>query len=173
MRGAAGRSCTLSSRDTHARFSLDPARIYTTGCSGGNGPALALASQRPIAGMIACAGALDAQQVAGLDRNCAWMSVAGDADFNYDLNRSVVESLVGRGLVARFTTFAGPHRWPPEEIAAQALDYLHLAEMRRGVQAPDTAFIQYYIEQGQARASILIKSARSDLASEEYAAHTA
>ncbi|HYN02745.1 MAG TPA: hypothetical protein VE359_09900, partial [Vicinamibacteria bacterium] len=48
--------------DTHDRFAVDPRRIYTTGMSGGTFPALTLGAQRA-GGVIACAGALDADRL--------------------------------------------------------------------------------------------------------------
>jgi hypothetical protein len=157
-------------RDTHTRFSLDPTRIYTTGCSGGTAPAVTLATMQNAAGVIACAGALEAEQVAGINNHTLWISVAGNADFNYDLNRALVELLIGRAIVARLASFEGPHRWPPEEIASQALEYMHLGAMRVGLLHPDTAFIDHYAKQGQTRAQTFVALHRADLASEEYAA---
>ncbi|RPJ79985.1 MAG: hypothetical protein EHM13_12780, partial [Acidobacteria bacterium] len=47
--------------DTHARFALDPRRFYTTGMSGGGGPAWTLASSGA-AGTIICASVLEIQE---------------------------------------------------------------------------------------------------------------
>ena len=47
--------------DTHARFALDPRRFYTTGMSGGGGPAWILAAFGAAATII-CASVLETQR---------------------------------------------------------------------------------------------------------------
>ena len=156
-------------RDTHERLALDPNRIYATGMSGGNGPATLLAVKHG-AGIIACAGALTAEQVASVDGRLAWISVVGSADFSFDVNQKLVETLVARGVNARLTVFAGGHSWPPEDIAAGALEFVHLSAMRTGRLPRDAAFIGHYTEQGLARAHELAARGMADDAAEEYAA---
>jgi dienelactone hydrolase len=156
-------------RDTHERLALDPNRIYATGMSGGNGPATLLAVKHG-AGIIACAGALTAEQVASVDGRLAWISVAGRTDFSFDVNQKLVETLVARGVNARLTVFAGGHSWPPEDVAAGALEFLQLSAMRTGRLPRDAAFIEHYTEQGLARAHELAARGLADDAAEEYAA---
>lgn len=154
--------------DTHARFAIDPNRVYTTGMSGGTFPALVLGDQMA-AGVVACAGALDADR---LSRHTAvdWLGIAGFADFNYMRNKAMVRALVERGVVARFERFEGGHGWPPEEVAARALEWLELSAMRKGTRPADPAFVDTYRERGVMRASNAKNSRRFDDAAEEYAA---
>jgi predicted esterase len=111
--------------DTHERLVVDAVRVYATGMSGGTLPALILATNQG-AGIIACAGALDPSQVPKTERRLDWMGSAGESDFNFSLTRSVVEAMVQRGAVARFASFEGGHSWPPETLAARALEWLEL-----------------------------------------------
>ena len=155
--------------DTHDRFAVDPKRIYTTGMSGGTFPALTLGVQKA-AGVIACAGALDADRLGPNTTAVDWLGIAGSADFNYTSNKVMAHTLAERGVVARFETFDGGHGWPPEDVAARALEWLELSAMRKGTRPADTAFIDAYRERGVMRAGSAAKNGRFDDAAEEYAA---
>jgi dienelactone hydrolase len=156
-------------RDTHERLALDPNRIYATGMSGGNGPATLLAVKHG-AGIIACAGVLTAEQTASVNSRLAWISVAGSGDFSYNVNQKLVEALVARGVTARLATFDGGHSWPPKDVAAHALEFVHLSAMRSARLPRDPGFIERYTEQGQARAREFAAQGMTDGAAEEYAA---
>jgi tetratricopeptide (TPR) repeat protein len=154
--------------DTHARLALDPERVYATGMSGGNFPARLLLAQAG-AGMIACAGAFAADDLANVQPRHAWIAIAGIGDFNFDLNRAAVRKLTARGVVARFVSFDGGHSWPPEGVASQALDWLELAAMRTGRRPPDPAFVAAQLEAGLTRAAALGASGQVHDAAEENA----
>jgi dienelactone hydrolase len=155
--------------DTHARFAIDPKRVYTTGMSGGTFAALTLGTQKA-AGIIACAGALDADRLSGNTTGVDWLGIAGIADFNYTGNKVMVHTLADRGVVARFETFEGGHGWPPQDVAARALEWLELSAMRNGRRPGDAAFIDAYLERGVVRSGEAVKNGRFDDAAEEYAA---
>lgn len=155
--------------DTHARLALDPRRVYATGMSGGNAPAIQLATRQG-AGIIACAGAIKAEEIAPVDGGFSWISTAGTADFNFDLNRTLVAALVARGVVARLSAFDGGHAWPPEDVAVWALEAVHLSAMRSGRVAREATFVESYLRNGQERARDLAGRSLADDAAEEYAA---
>jgi poly(3-hydroxybutyrate) depolymerase len=154
--------------DTHARFVLDPERIYATGMSGGNYPARLLLAQRG-AGMVACAGAFVEDDIANVEPRHTWIAIAGVSDFNVDLNRAAVRALVARGVVARFVTFDGGHSWPPEAVVSQALDWLELGAMRNGQRPPDPTFVEAQFEGGLARARALVAGGQVHDAADESA----
>jgi dienelactone hydrolase len=155
--------------DTHTRLAVDPKRVYTTGMSGGTFPALTLGAQKAVA-VIACAGALDASRLSPSTTGIDWLGIAGNADFNYASNKAMVKTLAERGVVARFETFEGGHGWPPEDVAARALEWLQLSAIRKGTRPADAAFIHSYHERGVTRAADAVKSGHFDDAAEEYAA---
>jgi dienelactone hydrolase len=155
--------------DTNARLAVDPKRVYATGMSGGTLPALALGIQKA-AGVVACAGALDVERLGPSITGIDWLGIAGRADFNYALNKTLVHTLAGRGLVARFETFDGSHGWPPPALAERALEWLELSTMRSGARPADATFVDAYRERGVARARDAVGSGRLDDAAEEYAA---
>ena len=154
--------------DTHARFVLDPERIYATGMSGGNYPARLLLAQRG-AGMVACAGAFVEDDIANVEPRHTWIAIAGVSDFNFDLNRAAVRALVARGVAARFVTFDGGHSWPPEAVVSQALDWLELAAMRTGKRQPDPTFVEAQFQGGLARARALVAGGQVHDAADENA----
>jgi hypothetical protein len=156
-------------QDTHVRFAIDPERVYTAGMSGATLPALLLGTTQG-AGVISCAGAVDTTYLPSGELRFTWIGIAGDADFNFELTRNLVDALVARGVVARFATFAGGHGWPPEDLLGRALEWLELASMRTGKKAPDAAFVEATYERGLARARELTESGRLDDAAEENAA---
>jgi hypothetical protein len=137
--------------------------------SGGTLPARLLALDQGV-GIIACAGALDPSELPKGGRRLDWLGVAGDADFNFSLTKSVVEAMVERGAVARFASFEGGHAWPPEPLAARALEWLELGAMRVGHRPRDAALIDTLYEQGLARARELLAKGRWDDAAAENAA---
>jgi len=155
-------------QDTHARFALDPERVYATGMSGGTGPAAVLATNHG-AGAIVCAGAVQASHVSGADGRFTWIGIAGDADFNLDWTKTLVETLATRGVVARFATFEGGHGWPPEDLAARALSWLELGAMRSGRRPRDAEFIAAQLDQSQARVRDLVARGQLDAAADENA----
>ena len=155
-------------RDSHERFALDPERVYTTGRSGATFPALLLGASQG-AGVISCAGPLDTTHIPTGELRFTWIGIAGDADFNFEPTRNLVDALVARGVVARFATFPGGHGWPPEDLLGRALEWLELASMRTGKMATDPAFVEAAYEQGVARARELAEKGRFDDAAEENA----
>lgn len=155
--------------DTHQRLAVDTVRVYTTGMSGGTLPARLVAVDQGL-GTVACAGALDPSEIPRTERRLDWLGIAGDADFNFSLTKSVVEAMVERGAVARFVSFEGGHSWPPEPVAARALEWLELGAMRAGHSKRDPAVIDALYQQGLARARDLVAQGRWDDAAEENAA---
>lgn len=152
--------------DTHARLNLDPARIYTTGMSGGTSPALMLAEGYG-SGIIACAGAILPEELVPEKIRFAWFGIAGDADFNYDLTRSVVEKLVSHDVRARFATFEGGHDWPPEDLASYALEWLELMAMQAGRIPRNTHFIDDQFQRRSSRVNDLKAAGKMQEAAEE------
>ncbi len=137
--------------DTQARFSIDPRRVYTSGMSGGGGPAWNLASTG-LAGTIICASAFQMKEETLRGVSFALFGVAGIADFNFPLMENVCSSLEKIGKAVRFETFEGGHAWPPEEIAGLALEWMELQAIKSGLRPPDAAFVDAAYARSLARA---------------------
>ena len=137
--GPSLQAATEMAQDAGARFSIDPNRVYTTGFSGGARVAMELALQSgKIAGVIASgAGFLDAKV-----RKTTTFDVAatiGLDDFNYTELRAL-----DRGVSSphRVFYFDGAHTLPPAPVARQALEWLELRAIVRGLRPRDEATIE-------------------------------
>lgn len=126
--------------DTHARFAVNPRRFYTTGMSGGGGPAWLLANSGA-AGTIICASVLEIKEEVLKNMPFAFFGTAGLADFNYPYLDWHTETLLRLRKRARFETFEGGHGWPPAELASEALVWTELQAIKSGLKPRDEAFL--------------------------------
>ncbi|MFB3905098.1 MAG: hypothetical protein ACE15E_16735 [Acidobacteriota bacterium] len=138
--------------DTHVRFALDPRRFYTTGMSGGGGPAWTLAGSGA-AGTIISASVLDITEEHLKNVSFVFFGTAGLADFNYPYVDRHTEALLRLGKPARFETFAGGHAWPPELLAFEALKWLDLQAMKSGLKPQDDAFLDAELQRRRQQAA--------------------
>lgn len=119
--------------EIHLRFATDPRRIYAAGFSGGAHLAWALGKQPGrLAGAI-CSGGRFIPELLPDAPDYASFEAAGDTDFNYQGTREVDAALAARGAVHRLEIFAGQHQWMPAELAGEAVEWMELQAMRRGL----------------------------------------
>jgi predicted esterase len=110
-------------QDTHQRFSIDDSQIYAAGFSGGARLALAWAARNQVAGVIACGAGFSAGAIPKQVRFRIY-ATAGVDDFNFDEVYAMNRELYRRGFPQRFSEFAGGHDWLPEDMTANALEFL-------------------------------------------------
>lgn len=119
--------------EVHLRFATDPRRIYAAGFSGGAHLAWALAQQPGrLAGTI-CSGGRFIPELLPDAPDYASFAAAGDTDFNYQGTRKVDAALAQRGAVHRLEIFSGQHQWMPAALAGEAVEWMELQAMRRGL----------------------------------------
>ncbi len=140
--------------DTHTRLALDPRRFYTTGMSGGGGPAWTLAGSGA-AGTIICASVLEIKEEVLRNVSFAFFGIAGLADFNYPYLDRHTETFLNLGKPARFETFEGGHGWPPAGLASEALMWTELQAMKSGLTPRDDAFLDAEFERRKRQAESL------------------
>jgi predicted esterase len=156
--------------EAHTRFASDPARIYLAGFSGGAHLAWEVAATPgAVAGVIASGGRY-IPELLPKTPTYASFATAGDVDFNYQGTRRVDEVLGARGAVHRLEIFAGPHRWMPPELAAQAIEWMQLVAMRRGLAPRDEAVIGRAFVEDVAAAKALADAGRPLAAMRRYRA---
>lgn len=128
-------------RDVGERLSIDPARFYMTGFSGGARVAMQLAlTSGKIAGVIASgAGFPDGQPRREVGFDVA--GTAGNEDFNYLELRAIDRELTSPH---RVFTFHGGHRLPTPEAVRGAIEWLELRAMARGSRPKDAALIELW-----------------------------
>ncbi|HET7451926.1 MAG TPA: hypothetical protein VFL12_04250, partial [Thermoanaerobaculia bacterium] len=155
-------------RDTHARFAIDPRRVYAAGFSGGARIAALMASTAPgaVAGVIGCGAGFHREPKARPP--FAWFGTIGDRDFNYDEVRALDATLARLGAPHHVEVFAGPHGWPPPEIAADALAWMQIQAERAGTLAADPARSARLMEAFAGRAAALAAAGRTFAAMTAY-----
>lgn len=115
--------------DTRRRFSLDDARLFFGGFSGGARTAAYYAevARLPVAGLLLCGAGLLSGQDPKKWRPVPVFATIGEVDFNYYEVRELGRALAARGIPVRVAVFEGGHRWPPEPVASEALTWLDRA----------------------------------------------
>lgn len=126
---ASARAVRAVSKDVARRFTIDAARLYLTGHSGGARLAMEVAlGPNDVAGVIASsAGFGDARPRRNV--KFAVFGTAGRDDFNYREMRALDAAL---STPHALSVFDGGHVLPPPEVAMQAIEWLELQAMRSG-----------------------------------------
>jgi pimeloyl-ACP methyl ester carboxylesterase len=131
--------------DTHTRYSLDDARAYTAGFSGGARAATMMAQSLSgkIAGVIACGAGFPLGSGQGPSKNTPFVYFAtiGIRDFNFRELRDLNAKLSQLGLTHRLAIFDGPHQWAPANLATEALGWMEIQAMRSGRRTRDDVLI--------------------------------
>jgi dienelactone hydrolase len=139
--------------DTHARFSIDEGRTYTTGFSGGArmaGYVATFCTPCRIAGVIASGAGYSS--AGAPPPNLLYFLAVGDEDFNWPEVISIRRDREDKGLPYRVEVFSGTHQWAPAEVFEHAVEWLQLKAMQAGILAPDAAFIEDLYERTQNQA---------------------
>lgn len=130
-------------KEVAAQFSVAPGRAYAAGFSGGSRAALNLALAHPdrFAGALCCGAFGSEGRKVPKRTELALALVVGRWDFNlFEVTRAA-KALPGTGADLWFEEFEGDHRWPPEALMAEGLQFLHAAAMRRGKVPEERAFL--------------------------------
>jgi predicted esterase len=120
--------------DAVARFHADPRRIYRAGFSGTARAAWDFAArlQGGVAGVIGFGAGLPSPRHP-VGTPPPFFGGAGTGDFNHQEMRDLDRKLDGLAAPHRIVSFDGPHGWPPAEVASQALEWMELQAMARGL----------------------------------------
>ncbi|HEX8692040.1 MAG TPA: hypothetical protein VF746_06460 [Longimicrobium sp.] len=148
--------------DAQQNLSIDTRRLYLAGFSGTARHAWGTAVQLDgnLAGIVAVGAGFPSQT--GVWRAMlprlkpfAVYNTVGDLDFNHDEMFAVDTLLAATHHPHRLVTFAGPHSWPPKEVAAEALEWLQLQAMKSGLAPRDEPWIDSVLAARLARARAL------------------
>ncbi len=157
------RAVAAMTNDVAARWSLDPARVYTAGMSGGARVALGIAlSSKAVAGVIASsAGYPDSVPRKALP--FVVFATAGTEDFNH-----VEMRLLDRALTTPHTLalFDGGHVWLSTELAIEAVEWLEIQALRSGLKPKDAALIARLFANRTSRIDLAAADARTFLAAQ-------
>ena len=126
--------------EIQGRLPADPRRIYATGFSGGAAVAYLLArTTDEVAGIIACGGRYFPDHIEGT--KAAIFATAGATDFNNDDMHLVAEFMEGQKSPGRIEIFDGGHSWMPVPVATEAVAWMELIAMQRGLREVDETFV--------------------------------
>jgi len=156
--------------DTHSRFSIDDRRVYTAGFSGGARVATLVAQllAGSVAGVIGCSAGFPDDRPPQKGISFAYFGTAGNVDFNYSEMKSLDVALEKLGLPHRLVVFDGPHQWAPEQVCGEALEWMRVREIARGL-ARDAALVEASFTARRARAREMEAADRTLEAYREYA----
>lgn len=131
-------------RDTHASLSIDDRRIYVAGFSGTVRAAvvLALASPGAIDAILGSGAGFPPDVPPAPSMKFGFFGAVGSRDFNFSEMEELEHSLSAAHMSHRIVTFDGRHEWMPASVAREALQWLVLREMRRGVRPVDAALVE-------------------------------
>lgn len=155
-------------KDTHARFSIDDRRIYTTGFSGGARVAVWIAylCQNCVAGVIACGAGFHTQiaptpQTPSASISFAFFATVGTDDFNFGELKALDDVLAAIGSPHRLAMFEGGHMWAPKEVLTRAVAWMEIEAMKAGRRAKDETLIEDLWKQEMERARVLEASKKT------------
>lgn len=137
--------------DAFNRYSVHPQRVYLTGFSGTArfswSVGFHLFDKNMIAGVIACGGALPPgtfdqwKQV-----SFAYYGLAGTKDFNHRELRSLDQWLDSTDIPHRIDFFDGAHQWASPELLTEALGWMEVQAMKRGLREVDSDLVDEQFE---------------------------
>jgi dienelactone hydrolase len=157
--------------DTHQRFSIDERRVYTTGFSGGARVAVSLAAScRCVAGVIGNGAGFPSQLKPAADLPFIYFNAIGIDDYNFSEINALQKSLAEVKLTHRIEKFDGAHQWLTEAVAEEALAWMQLHAIKRGILAEDEKFLEEYFQSRVARAA---ESLAKKQPLESFSAYTA
>ncbi len=141
-------------RDALERFHVDERRVYLAGFSGTARLAIfvGLTSARPPAGVIACGAGFERDVPPKREMPFVWFGTSGTRDFNHDEMLESAARLEALGAPRRLVVFDGAHQWPPLPVATDALTWMDLQAIRRGLAPPDEPLIARRAAAGSAAA---------------------
>ena len=140
--------------DTHARFSIDEARVYAAGFSGGARMAVRFGylCRGCLAGVIANGAGFptDIKFSAALPFHV--FAIAGTDDFNFPEMKNLDEALGKLSLPHRLAIFDGAHTWAPADVCTDAVEWMELQAMKAGKRRRDEALIEQFWQKQMRRA---------------------
>jgi len=130
--------------DVENRFRIDLKRIYAAGFSGGSRIAALMAvTTHRFAGVIGCGAGFPGgiELLPGDSDSFVYIGVAGKKDMNYLEMSDLEQELNSHKMVVRLITTDAGHSWPDPEILDNAVSWLELQAMIKGIIPVDQAYI--------------------------------
>lgn len=156
-------------QDTHARFSIDPRRLYFTGFSGGARVAANIVQMcKCAAGLFLNGAGFHPEPFAPNETPFAVFAAVGSYDFNYPEIIQTDEDLEKLSYPHALRRFSGAHQWALANVMDEALAWFRLQAMKTGRENRDDSFIAAQAAEESDRAHALEQSGDPYFALEEY-----
>lgn len=157
-------------KDVNARFSIEAARSYAVGFSGGARVALRMAMSNPgrFAGVISCGAFFVNGPPLKSDAQIAVFGIAGKTCFNHPELLRADKYLAKKKIAHWVEIFPGGHQWPPKPYMTEAVEFMQVIAMRMGQIPTDKSFIAQVVKQRLKSAAALEKPGNMALALRKY-----
>ena len=129
--------------EAQQRYAIDTHRVYLAGFSGTAraGWDFGLRLKDRVAGLIGFGGGLPFESARLQSVPFAFFGGAGRLDFNFEEMRTLDAKLESMHVPHRFESYDGPHSWGPEPTCAEAIDWMEIQAMKRGLRQKDDAMV--------------------------------
>jgi tetratricopeptide (TPR) repeat protein len=128
--------------DTEVRFSIDSRRIYTAGFSGGSRVASMIAlNNKNISGVIGCGAGFPYYADFNNSASFNYFGIVGNRDMNYLEMCDLEKKLDNLGISVELRIFNGGHTWPSPDLLEEAVEWLELKAMYKGIKNKNPDFI--------------------------------
>ncbi len=156
--------------DAQARLSVNGARTYAAGFSGGARHSILIdfICRHCLAGVIAAGAGYPPNFKPEAPVTFALFGAAGVDDFNFPEMKMLDATLARLGAAHRFESFEGGHAWPTPEVAAAAVEWMELQALKTGLRPKDEAFAAGVWERRLAEARRLEEGSKSYTAYRAY-----
>ncbi|RLD21791.1 MAG: hypothetical protein DRI54_08885 [Bacteroidetes bacterium] len=161
----------IFTNDVYSRFNIDNSRIYFSGFSGGSRVALSVAVlNSSIAGVIGCGAALSSNPEFHPIKNhdFVYIGLVGNRDMNYLEMFDMEEYLTSIKLSNSLRVFEAGHRWPPSETMLDAIEWIEIEAMKKGLQPIDSGFVNMLFEKRKLQTAAQIDSGNLVEAMHQY-----
>ena len=146
--------------DTHARFSINDARVYTAGFSGGARIASLIATFYRVEGVIACGAGFQIGLSPSKKTVFSFFATVGSDDFNFPEMKSLEKTLRKKGVVNRLVEFDGWHTWAPADLCVTALGWMEIQAIKKNKRDKDDALIDSLFTQWMEEAATFERNGR-------------
>lgn len=138
------------------KYPVNMQRIYTGGMSGGARMATTVAVvTNKIAAVIAIGASFNFLNKPNTKNSFAFIGVAGDKDMNYLELVKATEEVRTLNLKSHLIAYDGKHRWCEEPQAAEALEWLELHAIQKGLKLDALNFSDTFLKQQLDKATTL------------------
>ena len=153
----------IFTNDVYSRFSIDDTRIYFSGFSGGSRAALSVAVlNNSVAGVIGCGAALSSNSVLHPNKShdFVYIGLVGNRDMNFLEMLDMENYMTSIELPNSLRIFEDGHRWPPPETMLDAIEWIEIEAMKKGLRSRDSVFVKMLYAKQKQQTIALIDSGK-------------